>query len=113
LLAALDHRSVEPLVLVDVELEQLGPGRQRRHLLDRMRRQAGDAEPHPEPVRGLGHRAFAIAVECALQRGRAEHQRQRATPPHDRAGGIDGVDAREDIGHQIDIVEGGGVARLG
>ena len=98
---------------MDVELEQLRPAGERSHFLDRMRGEAGNAEPHAEFLRRLRHGAFPVAVERTLQCGRAEHEGQGALAAHDRAGGVDVRDAGQHVGHQVDAVEGGGVARLG
>ena len=68
-LAALDHACVEPLVLVDVKLEQLGSAGQRGDFLDAHRGEAGNPEPHPELVRRARHRTLALPVEHALQGG--------------------------------------------
>ena len=112
-LAALDHVGVEPLVLVDVELEQFGAAGERGDFLDAARGEAGDAEPQPESFRCLGHRGLALPVEGALDGGGREHQRQRRAPPEDGAGGVDFLDPGEHVRHQIDPGKGGGVARLG
>ena len=112
-LAPLDHVGVEALVLVDIKLEQLGAAGERGDFLDAARGEAGDAEPQPELFRRPGNRRLALPVEGALHRGGREHQGQGGLAPEDGAGGVDRLDAREHIRHQIDAGIGGGIARLG
>ncbi len=112
-LAALDHRAVEALVLVDVELEQLGAGDRRADLLDAHRRQAGDAEPGIELHRRRADRAFAAPMEQPLQCGRREEQRHRHLLAHQRHRHVDRLDPGEHARHQIAVVERRGVACLG
>ena len=111
--AAFDHRRVQPLVLVDIELEQLRTVGERCDFLDRMGGEAGDAEPDAELLRRARDRPLAIAMEGALQGSGAEHEGQCAVAPHDLAGCVDVAHPGEHIGDKVDLVEGTRIARLG
>ncbi len=112
-LAHVDQRPVQPLVLVDVELEHLGGADGTPDLLDADRTQAGDAEIGAVFLRHPRHRALALPVEQPLQRGRRQEQRHRQFAPHDGGAHVDSLDASEHVGDEIAIGKGFGVAHLG
>jgi hypothetical protein len=112
-LAPLDHRPVQALILVRIELEEFGRFDRRADLLDADGRQARNAEPGAEPLRRRADRTFALPMEQPLQRGGREEERHRHLAPHQRRAHVDLFDAREHARHQVAIFERGGVTRLG
>lgn len=112
-LAALDHRPIEALVLVDIELEHLGARYLPADLLDADGRQRRDAEPGARSLCGVRHGALALPVEQPLQRRRRQEQGHGNLLAHHLHGHVDGLDAGQDVGHQIAIIEGSAVAILG
>ena len=100
-LAALDHRAVECLVLVDIELEHFRRADARADLLDADRGERGDAKIGSEFFRCPGDGALALPVKQPLQGGRGQEQRHRQLLAHHRRAHVDRFDAGEHIGHQI------------
>ena len=113
LLAALDHRSVQPLVLVDIELEHLGVRAHRANLFDGHRGEAGYAKPQAKLLCRRGNRALALPVKYALERSGGEDQRQGSLAAQHGDRSINLRHPGEHIWHQIGVGKGGGVARAG
>ena len=112
-LTSFDHVSVEPLVLVDIELEHLGAASEGRNLFDRARRKAGDAEPQAEFFRRLGNGGFSLPMECSLHCCWREDEGKGAFPSKDRARRVDGLHPGEHIWHEIDVCIAISVASFG
>ena len=68
-LGRLDQRDVQPAVLVDIQLEQLGAGDALPDFGKADGGERGDAEEGVELLRRCADRLFTAPVEQALQRG--------------------------------------------
>ena len=108
-----EHRPVEPLVVVDVELEQLGAGGERTRFGEADRREARNARDGAGIRRGAEHRALALPVEEPLERGRREEERHRDFAAEQRRFHVDAFDPGEHARDEVAAVERGAVAAAG
>ena len=111
-LGPLQHRPVEPAVLVEIELIDL-----RRavlaQFLERHGAEGGHSEHGAVARRGGCHGALAVIVKQPLQRRRRAIDRHCQCLAHDRDREVDLADPGQHARHEVAIVEGGPVAAQG
>jgi hypothetical protein len=100
-----EHRLVEALVVVDIELEQLGAIGERTGLGEADRREARYARDGARVRRGAEDGALALPVEEALERGRREEERHRDLAAEERRLHVDAFDPGEHARDQVAVVE--------
>ena len=109
----LEHDLVQALVLVKVELIGLRRIVFRAHLLEADGSERRHAEHGAEPRGGGRDGPFAVMVEQSLKRGRGAVDGHVQLLAHHRHRHVDLLHAGEHAGHQVDIVERGGVPPVG
>ena len=108
-LGALHHGAVQAAIPVKIELIDLRRIVRLAQFLEADGAERGYAEHRAVLRRRGGHGAFAGMVEQALQRGRGAIERHRQLLAHDRHRHVDGLDAAQDIGHQVAALEARGI----